>query len=129
MCKVLCYHYDSFECSACPIVRAKEIWTQRKRSVQCVCMLAQLLQSCMTLCDPMDCNLPGSSVHRILQARILQCVAMPSTRGFSQPRDRTCISCISGIAGRFFTAEAPGKPQMFNTRTAETELRPRIFDS
>ena len=51
-----------------------------------------LLQSCLTLCNPMDCSLPGFSVHRILQARILQRVVMPSFRGSSQPRDRTHIS-------------------------------------
>ena len=65
----------------------------------CACILS-LLQSCPTLCDPMDCNLPGSSVHGILQARILEWVAISFSRGSSQPRDRTCISCI---AGRFFT--------------------------
>ena len=52
------------------------------------------LQSCPTLCDPMNCNLPGSSVHGILQARTLEWVAMPS-RGSSQPRDQTHISSVS----------------------------------
>ena len=54
-------------------------------------------------CDPMDCSLPGSSVHGILQARILQWVAMPSSRGSSWPRDQTHISCGSCTAGGFFT--------------------------
>ena len=54
----------------------------------------------------MGCSPPGSSVHGILQARILVWVAMPSSRGSSQLRVQTCISCI---AGRFFTAEPPGK--------------------
>ena len=44
-------------------------------------------QSCLTLCDSMDCSLPGSSVHGILQARILEWVAMPFSRGSSQPKD------------------------------------------
>ena len=44
---------------------------------------AKSLQSCLTLCDPMDCSPPGSSVHGILQARILEWVAMPSFRGSS----------------------------------------------
>ena len=57
-------------------------------------------QSCPTLCDPMDCSPPGSSVHGILQARILEWVAMPSSRGSSQARDRTRVSCL---AGRFLT--------------------------
>ena len=49
------------------------------------CMCANLLQSCLTLCDPMDCSLPGSSVHGILKAKILEWVAMPSSRGSSRP--------------------------------------------
>ena len=57
-------------------------------------------QSCPTLCDPMDCSPPGSSVHGILQARILQWVALPSSRGSSQPRDQIQIS---HTAGGFFT--------------------------
>ena len=50
------------------------------------------LQWCLTLCDPLDCSLPDSSVHGLLQARMLEWVAMLSSRGSSQPRDRTCIS-------------------------------------
>ena len=50
-----------------------------------VCVLAKLLQSCLTLCNPMDRSLPDSSVHGILQARILERVAMPSSRGSSPP--------------------------------------------
>ena len=64
------------------------------------CMYAQLLQSCLTLCDPMDYNLPRSSVHGILQARILEWVATPSSRGSSQPRGQTCISYVSYICKR-----------------------------
>ena len=71
---------------------------------------AQLLQLCPTLCDPMNCSPPASSAHGILQARILQWVTMPSSRGSSRPRDWTHVSCISCIAGGFFTIELPGKP-------------------
>ena len=56
--------------------------------------------SCSTLCNPMDSNLPGSSVHGIFQARILEWVAFPFSRESSQPRDQTQVSCI---AGGFFT--------------------------
>ena len=56
---------------------------------------AKVLQLCPTLCNPMDCSQPGSSVHGILQARILEWVAMPSSRGSSRPRDQTHISHIS----------------------------------
>ena len=51
-------------------------------------------QLCLTLCDPMDCSMPGSSVHGILQARILEWV--PFSRGSSQPRDQTQVSHIAG---------------------------------
>ena len=53
-------------------------------------------QSCPTLCDPMDYILPGSSVHGILQARILEWVAISFSRGSSWPRDWTWVSCIAG---------------------------------
>ena len=76
-----------------------------------LCLHAKSLQSCPILCDPMDCSLPGSSVHGILQTRILEWVAMPSSRGSSWPRDQTRISCSSSVAGRFFTNEPPGKPR------------------
>ena len=66
-------------------------------------MTAKSLQLCLTLCDPMDCSLPSSSVHGILQARILVWVAMPSSRGSSQPRDQTQVS---RIAGRLFISLA-----------------------
>ena len=62
-----------------------------------MCVRAKWLQSCLTLCDPMDCSLPGSSVHAILQTRILEWVSMPSSRGPSRPRDWTCVSCVSCI--------------------------------
>ena len=57
-------------------------------------------QSCPTLCDPMDCSPPGSSVQEILQARIREWIAIPFSRGSSQPRHRTQVS---RIAGRRFT--------------------------
>ena len=63
-----------------------------------LCLVAQL---CPTLCDPMDYKPPGSSVNAILQARILEWVAMPSYRGSLQPRDWTQVS---NIVGGFFTS-------------------------
>ena len=56
----------------------------------------EVAQSCPTLCDPMDCSLPGSSLHGILQARVLEWVAISFSRGSSQPRDRTRVSWIPG---------------------------------
>ena len=69
-------------------------------SIYVVYIYTKKLQSCLTLCDPMDYSPPGSSVHGILQARTLEWVAMPSSRGSSQPRDQNQISCT---AGGFFT--------------------------
>ena len=57
-------------------------------------MLAKLLQSCLTLCNPLDHSLPGSSVHGILQASILEWVALSSSGESSGPRDRARVSCL-----------------------------------
>ena len=70
-------------------------------------MCAKSLQSCLTLWDTMDSSPPGSSLHGSLQARILEWIAVASSRGSSRPRDQTGLSCI---AGGFFTAKPPGKP-------------------
>ena len=71
-------------------------------------MLAVVLvtQLCPILCDPTDCTLPGSSVYGILQARILEWIAIPFSRGSFPPRDWTQVSCITG---RLFTIWATGK--------------------
>ena len=60
----------------------------------------KVAQLFLTLCDPMDCSLPGPFVHWVLQERIREWVAIPFSRGYSWPRDWTWVSCI---AGRFFT--------------------------
>ena len=73
----------------------------------CVCVL--VTQLCPTLCNRMDCSLPGSSVHGIIQARILELIAIPFSRGSSWPRDWTQVSCTAGI---FFT--------VWNTRESES---------
>ena len=71
-------------------------------------MSAKSIQLCPTLCDPMDCSPPGPSVHRILQARILEWVAISFSRWSSWPRDGTWVSCI---AGRLFTIWATREAQ------------------
>ena len=76
-------------------------------------LCAQSLQSQPTLWDPMDWSPPGSSVHGILQARILEWVATPSSRRSSRSMDWTHLSCVFCIAGGFFTAEPLGKPTVF----------------
>ena len=67
----------------------------------------KVTQSCLTLCDPMDCSPSGSFVHGILQARIVERVAFPFSRGSSQPSNRIQVSCV---AGRSLPTEPPGKP-------------------
>ena len=75
-----------------------------------VCVLVTL--SCTTVCDPVDYNPPGSSVHGVLQARILEWIAISFSRGSSQPRDQTWMSCMQADSlclsqqGRFFMSDA-----------------------
>ena len=74
-------------------------------------MHAKLLQSCLTLHDPMDYSLPGSSVHGIFQARIPEWVAMLSSKISSQPRDATHISSPA-LADGFFTTSTTWEAQI-----------------
>ena len=75
------------------------------------CVLCSVAKLCLILCNPMDCSLPGSSVHGISQARILEQVAISFSRGSFWPRDWTHISCISCISRQihFFTTAPPRK--------------------
>ena len=84
-------------------IKVSDYISKRYKFVQC----RLITKSCPTLCDHLICSPPGFSVHGISQARILEWVVISSSRGSSQLRDRTCISCT---AGRFFTTEPPGKP-------------------
>ena len=70
----------------------------------------KVAQSCLTLGNPMDYSLPGSSSHGILQARILEWVAIPSSRGSFQPRDQTQVSASQADS---LLSEPPGKPSFF----------------
>ena len=80
---------------------------KRNDTNECICKTESVVssQSCQSLCYPMDCSPPGSSVYWISQARILEWVAIPFSRGSSPSRDWTQISYT---AGRFFTTEPPG---------------------
>ena len=80
--RMICLHY----------IRVFFLWKWKSES--------EFAQSCPTLCDPVDCSPPGSSVHGILQARVLVWVAILFSRGSSRPREQTWVSCT---AGRFFT--------------------------
>ena len=77
-------------------------------------MRTKSLQSCLSLCNPMDCNPPDSSVHGILQARLLEWVAMPTSREYPNPGiELMSLMCLA-LAGRFFTT----------IRTWEAHFRP-----
>ena len=76
---------------------------------------SEVAQSCLTLCDPRDCSPPGSSVHGIFQARVLEWVAISFSRGSSQLRDWTLVSCI---AGRHFTIWATREVLKFHLSCA-----------
>ena len=82
--------------------------------VMCVCVLNRF--SRVWLCDPMNCSPIGTSVHGIFPSRILEWVAISSSRGSSRSRDQTLISCISCIAGRLFTCWAIGKPPVLSLK-------------
>ena len=90
-------------------------------SIHCACLspctyayipmcCAQSLQLCLTLYNPMDCSWPGPSDHGIFQGIIMEWVAMPSSRGSSEPTGWTWVSCLSSTVGRFFITEPQGKP-------------------
>ena len=80
----------------------------------------RVAQSSPTLCDPMDCSLPGSSVHGILQTRILEWVAISFSRGSSQPRDQSQVSCIEG---RCFNLWATREALLSETPAAAKSLQ------
>ena len=84
----------------------------------CVCLVAQ---SCLPRCNPVDCSPPGSSVPGILQARILEWVAMPFSRGSCQPRNQTQVSCICDVRRGFFE-----NPFLFKKNHALLESRTDI---
>ena len=81
-------------------------------------------QFCLTLCDHMDCSLPGSSVCGLLQARILECVAISSSRGSSQPRDWTQVSYVSYI-GRWGLQSLVSCPAPHPCAPSQSSCSPR----
>ena len=102
-------------CLSSPLLRrAAVMWDYRLTLLQydlvlgCRCC-ANLLQLCPTLCHPMDCSPPGSCVHGILQARTLEWVVTPSSRGSSRTTDRTESLMLPALAGGFFIVSAMRK--------------------
>ena len=96
------YHWRFLRFSFLKIYLSQDLWFCSSRLICCVCMCL-VTQSCPVLCHMLDCSLPGSFVHRTFQAQILEWVAISSSRGSSQPKDRTYVSCLSCTAGRFST--------------------------
>ena len=92
----------------------------------CVCVCVKLLQSCLTLCNPMNYSPPNSSVHGILQARILDWVAISYSRESSPPRDQTCISYISFI-GRYALSHQHHREAHFLIYRASKRYLPYIL--
>ena len=83
-------------CSTARIILQQNHTYTGNMGIICICCyFCSVAKSCPTFCDPMDCSPPGCFVHGILQTRILQWVAMLSSRGPSWPRDQTCVCCIS----------------------------------
>ena len=85
---------------------------------------AKSLQLCPTLCDPMDCSLPGSSVHGILQAGIWEWVALPSSRGSSRPREDPCLLHLLHWQVGSLPLVPPGKPSL-----PHPGIKPTVFMS
>ena len=87
-------------------VDGKQSWQVPICGWQYACMCTKLLPLCLTLCDTMDCSPPHSSVHGILQARILDWVTIPSSRGYSRPRIEPISLTSPALTGGFFTTSA-----------------------
>ena len=101
----LCFPYRN--------MRYEAIWLK----IWCQGILSDIVlvtQFCPALCDPMGCSPPVSSVHEILQARILEWVTIPFSRGSSLPRHQTQVSCS---AGRFFSIRATGEAQCLDEKS------------
>ena len=86
------------ECYLAFLKRIEKSILQSDSEAMCA---VQSLQSCLTLCNPTHCSLPDSSIHGILQTEVLEWIAMPSSRGSSQPKDQTSLMSLA-LAGRFF---------------------------
>ena len=104
----LARRYIEYISAVSVIQAAKWLWLGLKAAVKCVLVT----QSCPTLCDPMDCSPPGSSVHGIFQAGRLEWVALPFSRGSSWLRDWTQVSCTAekckfGVKSSLYNSSPP----------------------
>ena len=110
----------------CPPLQADSFTAEPRGELSLSIVLCSVTQSCLILCDPMDFSLPGSSVQGILQARILEWVAMPFSRGSSKPRSRTQVSHITG---RVFTIWATREAPLSDSDTQLVLSSPKAYVS
>ena len=117
-CNVIMYLWSLLECLAQNMTTACARGKENQRTLidispkkTCVYLFAKSLQWCLTLCDATDCSPPGSSVHGIFQARILEWVAMPFSRGSSNPGLEPAPLVSPALAGGFFTTSATWEAQ------------------
>ena len=109
MCGLI-HTYSTRKCSI------RKLWCWISDPINdCCCCYCLVAKACLTLCDPMDWSLPGFFLHGISQARILEQVAISFSRGSSQPRDWTCISCISCIGRRILYHWVTGEALLITT--------------
>ena len=96
----VCKHSYSYFPYTWLLVLLSSCWRHQCSFLSCLYCRSEVAQSCTTVCDPIDCSLPGSSVHGIFQARILEWVAVSFSRGSSRPGEQTQVP---RIAARRFT--------------------------
>ena len=92
-----------------------------------VCLCAKSFQLCPTLCDPMDRSLPGSFVHGILQARVLEWVVVFFSRGYCQPRGWICLSYVSFTGRWFFTTSTTTSKKASKHNANQWVFTPGLF--
>ena len=110
MCnKIAKVSFDHFDCLLLPLRIMSNLPSYLNVCV-CVCVCVSICLVMSSSLQPHGLYLPGSSVHEISQARILEQIAISFSRRSSQPRDQTLVSCISCMADGFFITTQPGKP-------------------
>ena len=98
-------------------IKARPVGPAPNQWLHNMCVCALCAQLCPTLCDPKDCSPPDSSVHRIFQARILEWVAISSSRESSQPELQHVSLASPSLAGGFFTTAHLGNQWLHNAGT------------
>ena len=97
-----------------PVIKHFNVPIGKHINIYCKRDACSVAQSCPTLCNPMDCSPPGSSVHGILQARILEKFTCPPPGYLPNPEIQPRSPVSPALAGRFFTTEPPGKSRKWD---------------